>query len=85
MHITPPRVLGFLMFLALIGYAFFLGPQISATSTHSPATSVTAPKATPSGIPGSGSGSALQPAGPSSPDTPSTLSTPSRASRLSAE
>lgn len=52
MHITPPRVLGFLMFLALIGYAFFLGPRITAASTHSPATTVTAPKATPSGTPG---------------------------------
>lgn len=70
MHITPPRVLGFLMFLALIGYAFFLGPRITAASTqstHSPATSVTAPKPTPSGT-------------PSTPDTQGTQSAPAQAS-----
>lgn len=32
MHITVSRVLGFLLFLALIGYAFFFGPRISALS-----------------------------------------------------
>lgn len=68
MHITPPRVLGFLMFLALIGYAFFLGPQITATSTQSPASSVQAPKATSSSVPGT----ALQPVSP--PSTPSRVS-----------
>ena len=50
MHITAPRVLGFLMFLALIGYAFFIGPWISTNaSTYSPTSSVTAPKLEPSG------------------------------------
>jgi hypothetical protein len=45
MHITTPRVLGLLMFLALIGYAFVFGPWINATaSTYSPASSVTTPK-----------------------------------------
>ena len=29
MHITVSRVLGLLLFLALIGYAFFVGPRIS--------------------------------------------------------
>ena len=57
MHITAPRVLGFLLFLGLIGYAFFIGPWINTTaSTYSPASSVTtqktpsakAPKKTPS-------------------------------------
>jgi hypothetical protein len=32
MHITVSRVLGFLLFLALIGYAFFVGPRISTLS-----------------------------------------------------
>lgn len=45
MHITAPRVLGILMFLALIGYAFFVGPLISsAAPKQAPASSVTAPK-----------------------------------------
>lgn len=53
MHITAPRVLGLLMFLALIGYAFFVGPMINSTaSTRVPASSPvpaakTAAKATP--------------------------------------
>lgn len=43
-HITTPRVLGFLMLLALIGYTFFLGPWISANaSTRSPASAVPVP------------------------------------------
>jgi hypothetical protein len=32
MHITASRVLGFLLFLALIGYVFFVGPRISTLS-----------------------------------------------------
>lgn len=32
MHITVSRVLGLLLFLALIGYAFVVGPRISALS-----------------------------------------------------
>lgn len=49
MHITAPRVLGFLMFLGLIGYTFFVGPWINTTaSTYSPASSETATKAAPS-------------------------------------
>jgi hypothetical protein len=49
-HITAPRVLGLLMFLALIGYTFFIGPWISAsTSTRSPASSVPVPRIEPSG------------------------------------
>ena len=35
MHITFPRVLGFLLFLALIGYAFFIGPRIDTLSFRS--------------------------------------------------
>jgi hypothetical protein len=30
MHVTVPRVLGFLLFSALIGYAFIVGPRMSA-------------------------------------------------------
>lgn len=37
MHITVSRVLGFLLFLALIGYAFFVGPRISSLTLR-PAT-----------------------------------------------
>jgi hypothetical protein len=55
MHITAPRVLGMLMFLGLIGYAFFIGPWLSSTvPTHIPISSVTAPKAVepkPSAVP----------------------------------
>lgn len=32
MHITVSRVLGFLAFLALLAYAFFVGPHISTLS-----------------------------------------------------
>jgi hypothetical protein len=53
MHITAPRVLGILLFLALIGYAFFVGPLLSSTApTQAPASSVTAPKVVePSAVP----------------------------------
>ena len=48
MHITAPRVLGMLMFLGLIGYAFFLAPWLTAAgsaqpaSAHAPASRATA-------------------------------------------
>lgn len=48
MHITPPRVLGMLMFLGLIGYAFFLAPWLNTRPAHgpaAPAAAVTAPAA----------------------------------------
>jgi hypothetical protein len=32
MHVTVPRVLGFLLFLALIGYAFLIGPRLDTLS-----------------------------------------------------
>lgn len=42
MHITAPRVLGFLMFLGLVGYTFFLGPWLNRSSAaeHAPTSSV---------------------------------------------
>lgn len=65
MHITVPRVLGFLMVLALIGYAFFIGPLIStAGTTRPPSSSVTVKKVQPSGV-SHGTGS------PAAPRTPS--------------
>lgn len=65
MHITAPRVLGFLMFLGLIGYTFFVGPWINTTaSTYSPASSKTTTKAP----------AATTKAAPSSKSVPSDIS-----------
>jgi hypothetical protein len=50
MHITVPRLLGLLMTLALIGYAFFIGPWITADGrARLPASSVSVPKSRPGG------------------------------------
>jgi len=36
MHITVSRVVGLLLFLALIGYAFFIGPRLETLSVRRP-------------------------------------------------
>lgn len=41
MHITVPRVLGFLLFSALIGYAFIVGPRVSTLPLRPAGTSTT--------------------------------------------
>lgn len=53
MHITAPRILATLMFLGLIGYAFFLAPWLETpAASRAPAavtavTAVTSPEAHP--------------------------------------
>jgi hypothetical protein len=71
-HITAPRVLGFLMLLALIGYTFCIGPWISANaSTRSPASSVPVPLPVPR----------VEPSGGATPTVPiSRTEAPSRVS-----
>lgn len=61
MHITAPRILGFLMFLGLVGYTFFLGPWLNKSSVaeHAPTSSVAVsaprvPSAAPSHAPARG-------------------------------
>jgi mannan endo-1,4-beta-mannosidase len=41
MHVTLPRVLGFLLFCALIGYAFVVGPRVSPLPLRSAGTTST--------------------------------------------
>lgn len=77
MHITAPRVLGFLMLLALIGYTFCIGPWISANaSTRSPASSVPVPLPVPR----------IEPSGGATPTVPiSPTGSPSRVSAKAAK
>jgi hypothetical protein len=71
MHITTPRVLGLLMFLALVGYAFFVGPWINTKSpAQSPASSVTAPKVAQSGTPTPSQKPVAAETSPAASDTP---------------